>query len=35
MAYLLGRRFGGPLAGLIGAGAIAFYPALLEYQGCC
>jgi 4-amino-4-deoxy-L-arabinose transferase-like glycosyltransferase len=33
MAYLLGRRFGGPVAGLIAAGAIAFYPALLEYQG--
>jgi 4-amino-4-deoxy-L-arabinose transferase-like glycosyltransferase len=33
MAYLLGRRFGGPLAGLLGAGVLAFYPALLEYQG--
>ena len=33
MAYLLGRRFGGPPAGLIGAGAIALYPALLEFQG--
>ena len=33
MAYLLGRRFGGPLAGLLGAGALAFYPALLEFQG--
>jgi hypothetical protein len=33
MAYLLGRRFGGPSAGLIGAGAIAFYPALLEFHG--
>jgi 4-amino-4-deoxy-L-arabinose transferase-like glycosyltransferase len=33
MTYLLGRRFGGPPAGLIGAAAIAFYPALLEYQG--
>jgi 4-amino-4-deoxy-L-arabinose transferase-like glycosyltransferase len=33
MSYLLGRRFGGPLAGLIAAAAIAFYPALLEYQG--
>jgi 4-amino-4-deoxy-L-arabinose transferase-like glycosyltransferase len=33
MTYLLGRRFGGPAAGLIAAGAIAFYPALLEYQG--
>jgi hypothetical protein len=33
MTYLLGRRFAGPAAGLIGAGAIAIYPALLEYQG--
>ena len=33
MTYLLGRRFGGPVAGLIAAGVIAFYPALLEYQG--
>jgi 4-amino-4-deoxy-L-arabinose transferase-like glycosyltransferase len=31
--YLIGRRFSGPTAGLIGAGAIAIYPALLEYQG--
>jgi 4-amino-4-deoxy-L-arabinose transferase-like glycosyltransferase len=31
--YLIGRRLSGPLAGLIGAGAIAAYPALLEYQG--
>ncbi|HEY5707833.1 MAG TPA: hypothetical protein VIS51_00365 [Solirubrobacterales bacterium] len=31
--YLIGRRLSGPLAGLIGAGAIAIYPALLEYQG--
>jgi len=31
--YLIGRRLGGPLAGLIGAAAIAIYPALLEYQG--
>ncbi|HEU4943632.1 MAG TPA: STT3 domain-containing protein [Solirubrobacterales bacterium] len=31
--YLLGRRLSSPLAGLIGAGAIAIYPALLEYQG--
>ena len=31
--YLIGRRLSGPLAGLIGAGAIAVYPALLEYQG--
>jgi 4-amino-4-deoxy-L-arabinose transferase-like glycosyltransferase len=31
--YLIGRRLSGPAAGLIGAGAIAIYPALLEYQG--
>jgi 4-amino-4-deoxy-L-arabinose transferase-like glycosyltransferase len=31
--YLIGRRLSGPLAGLIGAAAIAVYPALLEYQG--
>jgi 4-amino-4-deoxy-L-arabinose transferase-like glycosyltransferase len=32
-AYLIGRRLSGPLAGLIGAAAVAIYPALLEYQG--
>lgn len=32
-AYLIGRRLSGPGAGLIAAGAIAIYPALLEYQG--
>jgi 4-amino-4-deoxy-L-arabinose transferase-like glycosyltransferase len=31
--YLIGRRLSGPMAGLIGAAAIALYPALLEYQG--
>ncbi len=31
--YLIGRRLSGPVAGLIGASAIAIYPALLEYQG--
>lgn len=31
--YLIGRRLSGPGAGLIGAGMIAIYPALLEYQG--
>jgi 4-amino-4-deoxy-L-arabinose transferase-like glycosyltransferase len=31
--YLLGRRLSGPLAGLVGAAAVAIYPALLEYQG--
>jgi 4-amino-4-deoxy-L-arabinose transferase-like glycosyltransferase len=33
MAYLLGRRFAGPAAGLVAAGVLALYPALLEYQG--
>jgi 4-amino-4-deoxy-L-arabinose transferase-like glycosyltransferase len=33
MAFLLGRRFGGDLAGLVGAAALAVYPALLDYQG--
>ncbi len=32
-SYLIGRRLSGPTAGLVGAGAIAIYPALLEYQG--
>jgi dolichyl-phosphate-mannose-protein mannosyltransferase len=32
-AYLIARRLSGPPAGLIGAAAIAIYPALLEYQG--
>jgi 4-amino-4-deoxy-L-arabinose transferase-like glycosyltransferase len=32
-AYLVGRRLSGPAAGLIGAAAIAIYPAFLEYQG--
>jgi dolichyl-phosphate-mannose-protein mannosyltransferase len=32
-AYLIGRRLSGPVAGLVGAAAIAVYPALLEYQG--
>ncbi len=31
--YLIGRRLSGPPAGLIGAAAIAIYPALVEYQG--
>lgn len=31
--YLIGRRLSVPAAGLIGAGAVAIYPALLEYQG--
>jgi 4-amino-4-deoxy-L-arabinose transferase-like glycosyltransferase len=32
-AYLIGRRLSGVPAGLIGAAAIAIYPALIEYQG--
>ncbi len=32
-AYLIGRRLSSPLAGLVGAGAVAIYPALVEYQG--
>jgi 4-amino-4-deoxy-L-arabinose transferase-like glycosyltransferase len=32
-AHLIGRRLSGPLAGLVGAGAVAVYPAFLEYQG--
>jgi hypothetical protein len=32
-AYLIGRRLSGPSAGLVGAAAVAIYPALLEYQG--
>jgi Dolichyl-phosphate-mannose-protein mannosyltransferase len=31
--YLIGRRLSGPAAGLIGALAVAIYPAFLEYQG--
>jgi 4-amino-4-deoxy-L-arabinose transferase-like glycosyltransferase len=33
LTYLIGRRLSGPVAGLIGAAAVAIYPALLEYQG--
>jgi 4-amino-4-deoxy-L-arabinose transferase-like glycosyltransferase len=33
LAYLLGARMAGPVAGLIGAAAFAIYPALLQYQG--
>jgi 4-amino-4-deoxy-L-arabinose transferase-like glycosyltransferase len=33
LTYLLGGRMAGPVAGLIGATAIAIYPALLDYQG--
>lgn len=31
--YLIARRLWNPLAGLVGATAVAIYPALLEYQG--
>jgi 4-amino-4-deoxy-L-arabinose transferase-like glycosyltransferase len=31
--YLIGRRLASPWAGLLGAAAVAIYPALLEYQG--
>lgn len=33
LTYLLGRRLAGPGAGLLAAGVMAVYPALLEYQG--
>ena len=33
LAYLLGLRLGGPVAGLVAALVVATYPALLEYQG--
>jgi 4-amino-4-deoxy-L-arabinose transferase-like glycosyltransferase len=33
LAFLLGRRFGGPWAGILAAAAIAVYPALLEFHG--
>jgi 4-amino-4-deoxy-L-arabinose transferase-like glycosyltransferase len=33
LTFLLGRRLSGTTAGLLGAAAIAFYPALLQYQG--
>lgn len=32
-AYLIGRRLAGAVAGLIGAAAVAAYPAFLEYGG--
>jgi len=32
-AFSIGRRLSGPTAGLIGAGAVAIYPGLIEYQG--
>jgi 4-amino-4-deoxy-L-arabinose transferase-like glycosyltransferase len=32
LAFLLGLRLAGPVAGLIGAVAVAAYPALIEYQ---
>jgi 4-amino-4-deoxy-L-arabinose transferase-like glycosyltransferase len=33
LTFLIGRRLSGPAAGLIGAAAVAIYPALLEYGG--
>jgi 4-amino-4-deoxy-L-arabinose transferase-like glycosyltransferase len=33
LTYLLGLRMAGSVAGLIGATALAIYPALLDYQG--
>jgi 4-amino-4-deoxy-L-arabinose transferase-like glycosyltransferase len=33
LAFLLGRRLGGPTAGLIAAVPVAIYPAMLEYSG--
>jgi 4-amino-4-deoxy-L-arabinose transferase-like glycosyltransferase len=33
LTYLIGRRLGGPLAGILGAAVVAIYPALLEYGG--
>jgi 4-amino-4-deoxy-L-arabinose transferase-like glycosyltransferase len=33
LTYLLGVRLSGPVAGLVGAAALAVYPALLQYQG--
>jgi 4-amino-4-deoxy-L-arabinose transferase-like glycosyltransferase len=31
--FLIGRRLSGSVAGLIGASAVAIYPAMIEYQG--
>ena len=33
LAYLLGRRLAGPVAGLLSAVALAIFPALIEYHG--
>jgi hypothetical protein len=33
LAFLIGNRLSGPLAGLVAALALALYPALLQYQG--
>lgn len=33
LTFMLGNRMAGPVAGLIGAAALAIYPALLQYQG--
>jgi 4-amino-4-deoxy-L-arabinose transferase-like glycosyltransferase len=33
LVYLIGRRLAGPLAGLVGAGLLAFYPTMIYYSG--
>jgi 4-amino-4-deoxy-L-arabinose transferase-like glycosyltransferase len=33
LVYLIGRRLGGPLAGLVGAGLFAVYPTTIYYTG--
>jgi 4-amino-4-deoxy-L-arabinose transferase-like glycosyltransferase len=33
LVYLLGRRLAGPLAGLVGAALLAFYPTTIYYSG--
>ncbi len=33
LAFAIGRRLGGPIAGLVAGLTLAIYPALLEYQG--
>jgi 4-amino-4-deoxy-L-arabinose transferase-like glycosyltransferase len=33
LVYLIGRRLGGPLAGLVGAGLLALYPTIIFFTG--
>jgi 4-amino-4-deoxy-L-arabinose transferase-like glycosyltransferase len=33
LVYLIGRRLAGPLAGLVGAGLLAFYPTTIYFSG--